>query len=441
MSHASDGARRLLRGLAGEPSSSSLPSPSPSEVERWRARLQEAPQDDEARAGLWAYVHAHTLPDRLTAVIAEDHVDVVLADGSALSRAAAERALALKEERGAYRPLRGPLLKARRRALDPVAWRSRIDAVAEANGLEPSPSASTTLPFLRAFMTASAPLARPALEMLEASAGPIEDDVSFERALDRPAGPHSADAVAVELVRLTRSALPPDARPLHRRAAPRALQGHVVDDGESVRVLWGECHRLRPQRTLLRGVGRAYARLVGLHALDGAVALTLQSAPLWRAVGTPTSMATSLWREAVAAGLLEARLAAAVVEAFASAELDPEAPPSERLAMQRDAAWRAAAQAVGAPVGDVVDDLVMPPWPDGIVDVDATTSAATRAVALAVAAMGVIGLREVGDEGLLLRARGLLRVREAWHGRVSDHTEGGAVAAADGWRALLAETS
>ncbi len=439
MSHAVDGARRLLRGLTGEPTSS--PSPSLADVERWRAQLQAAPSDDEARAALWSQVHAQTLPDRLADAIAEDHVDVVLADGSSLPRAAAERALALKEERGVYRPLRGPLLKARRRALDPVAWRVRFDAVAAAHGLESSPSISTTVPFLRAFLTASAPLARPALEVLEAIAGPIDDGASFERALDRPAGPQSADAVAVELVRLTRPALPPDARPLQRRTGPRALQGHVVDDGENVRVLWAESHRLRAQRALLRGVGRAYARLAGATSLDGAVALTLQSAPLWRAVGTPTSVALSLWREAVAAGLLEARLAAAVVEAFASAELDPEAPPSERLAMRRDATWRAAAKAVSVPVGDVVDEFVMPPWPDGAIDVDATRSTAARAMALVDAAMGAMSLREVGDEGLLLRPRGLLLVREAGLFRVATETEADANVAADAWRTLLGEVS
>jgi hypothetical protein len=436
MSDAIDGARGVLSGLAGQPV---RPPPSTSEVERWRARLAERPDDAEARAALWSCVHAHTLSARLAAAVDEDRVEVILADGSALSRGAAERAMVHKEEQGVYRPLRGPWLRARRSALDPIEWRARYDATVDAYGLASTSSASTARSFLRAFLAASAPLARPALEVLQASAGPIYDPASLARALDRPAGHHATDAVAVEAVRLTRPALPPDARPLQRRAGPRALRGHLVDDGEVIRVLWAESLRLGAQRALWRGVGRAYARAAEIPAAAGGLALTLQTSPMWRAVGASSTTATSLWRDAVAAQLIEARLAAAVVEAFAAAEVDPEATARDQLAMRRDAAWRAATQAVGIPPGDLVDDALMPCWPDGIVDLDATTAAAHQALELASAGRGVLSLRELGDEGLLLRQRGLMVVREMHRGADIAHTEADAVVAADAWRALLGE--
>jgi hypothetical protein len=429
-----DGARRLLLGLAG---GGSPPLPAV-DLPSLRARLAEDPADDDARGALLRLVHARTLPARLAAAFAEDVVDVVLHDGSLMPRAAAERALAQKEEERVYPPLRGPLQLARRRALDPLALRQVFDDACDEVGLPSSILLADGIRFLREFLAASAPLSPPALEILEAAAGPITDPATLARALDRPGGEHGGDATAVEFVRLTRAALPGDARPLWRRGAPRALLGHAVDDGEAVRILWAETRRLGGQRTLLSGVGRAYARLAGIARVGPGIALSLQSSPLRRTAGASSTMAASLWRESVAASLLQARIGAAVAVAFVDAEVDPEAPPAEQRAMRRDAVWRAAGAAVGVPVGELADGLLMPPWPDGVLDQDAATATAWRFRQEALAADGALLLRDIGDEGLLLRPLALEAVREA----LADPQPPplGETAAA-GWRTLLGEVA
>lgn len=426
--------RRLLLALAG-----GAPPPLPAiDVPSLLARLAEAPGDDDARETLLGIVHARTLPERVAAAIADDTVDVILNDGGIMSRAAAERALAQKEEERAYAPLRVPLLKSRRRVLDPLALRRAFDDLTAAIGLPPSVLLGEDTRFLREFLVASAPLAPPALELLESAAGPITDAATLARALDRPAGEHGGDATAVELVRLTRAALPADARPLQRRKAPRLLAGHAVDDGELLRILWAETRRLGGQRVLLAGVARAYTRLAGITEVDTGVTLALQSPPLRRAAGASSSTAAALWRESVAASLLQARIGAAVAVAFVDAELDPTAPVVEQRAMRRDAVWRAARAAVGVAVGELADDLLMPPWPDGILHFDAAKATAWRFRQEALAADTALLLRDVGDEGLLLRPRGLEAVREA----LTDPRrppQGEAAAAA--WRVLLGEVA
>jgi hypothetical protein len=433
-----DGGRRLVLALAGSP----LPPEPTLDVPSLQARLVEVPDDDDAREALLRLIHARTLPGRLAAAIAEDTVDVILNDGSLLSRAAAERALAQKEEERVYAPLRGPLLKARRRVLDPLALRQAFDDATRAVGLGPSPLLAEDTRFLREFLTASAPLSTAALEVLEASAGPIVDAATLARALDRPAGEHGgehgSDATAVEVVRVTRAALPADVRPLQRRAAPRILAGHVVDDGEVVRVLWAEGRRLGGQRALLGGVGRSYGRLAGITEVGTGLGLALQNLPVRRAAGASSSTAAALWRETVAASLLQARIGAAVAVADVAAEVDPEAPAAEQRAMRRDAVWRAARSAVGVPVGELADDLLLPPWPDGILDFDAATAMAWRCRKEALAAHSALFLRDVGDEGLLLRPRALEAVREALTDPRSP-PQGEAVAAA--WRTLLGEVA
>jgi len=435
LSVAVDGGRRLLLGLAGGP----WPPLPPLDVPSLQARLAESPDDDTAREALLRLIHAQTLPDRLAAAVADDTVDVVLNDGSVMTRAAAERALALKEDERAYLPLRTPLLKARRRVLDPLALRQAFDDATRAVGLPPSPVLANDTRFLQEFLTASAPLATPALEVLEGAAGPIVDATTLMRALDRPAGgEHGSDVAAVELVRVTRGALPGDARPLQRRTAPRALAGHSVDDGEVVRVLWAECRRLGAQRALLGGVGRAFGRLGGVAEVGSGIGLTLQGVALRRAAGAPSSTAIALWREGVAASLLQARIGAAVAVAFVGAEVDPEAPPAEQRAMRRDAVWRAARTAVGVPVGELADELLMPPWPDGVLDHDAAVATAWRFRREALAADSALLLRDFGDEGLLLRPRGLEAVREALQDRMAPARGEGAAA---GWRTLLGEVA
>ena len=442
MSGVVDSARRLLLGLAG----ASLPPLPAVDVASLRARLDEAPNDTDARDAMLCLVHAQTLPARLAAVVADDAVDVVLNDGSVMPRAAAERALALKEEERVYLPLRTPLSRARRRALDPLALRQAFDDATCAVGLSPSPLLVDDLRFLQAFLTASAPLSAPALEVLEGAAGPIVDAATLARVLDRPArgagGEYGGDVAAVEIVRAARVALPPDARPLQRRTAPRALSDHMVDDSEVVRVLWAPSRRLGGQRILLAGVGRAFGRLGGLDTvgcgIGRGIGLALQGVAIRRSAGTPSSMAVSLWREGVAASLLLARLGAAVAVAFVGAEVDPEAPVAEQRAMRRDAVWRAARGAVGVPVGELADDLLMPPWPDGVHGDDAAAAMAGHWHSEALAADGALLLRDIGDEGLLLRPRGLEVVREA----LLDHRAPprGEDAAAS-WKTLLGEVA
>jgi hypothetical protein len=149
-------------------------------------------------------------------------------------------------------------------------------------------------------------------------------------------------------------------------------------------------------------------------------------------------MAVTLWREGVAASLLLARLGAAVAVAFVGAEVDSEAPPAEQRAMRRDAVWRAAQGAVGVPVGELADELLMPPWPDGVRDDDAATAMAGHWRRGALGADSALLLRDMGDEGLLLRPRGLEVVREALLDRVQP-TRGEDAAA--GWKTLLGEVA
>lgn len=424
----------MLLALAG----GALPPEPPLDVPSLQARLVEHPGDDDARAALLQHVHARTLAARVAAVVAEDSVEVVLRDGSVLGRAEAERALALKEEARVYPPLRGPLLRARRQALDPVAARFAFDDVIAAVGLPPAPGLEDELAWLRAFLAGTADLAPAALEVLAGSAGGIDDAASLSRALDRPAGEQSGDVVAVDLVRVTRVALPRDARPLQRCAAPRGLAGHVVDDGEVVRVLWATSLRLGRQRALLEGVGRAFGHLADLVDLSAGLGLSLQAASVRQAAGASSSVAAGLWREAVASSLLQARLQASVTVGFLMAEVDPEAPLVERRAVRRDAAWRGARAAVVMDPGqDVSDELLLPPWPDGVIDRDASSSSLVQARARACGAADALTLRDIGDEGMLLRPQRLLAVREALQGRAGLTAD----VAVAGWRSLLGEVA
>ena|GEM_PF-1860336 len=491
-----DSARALLALLAGQPVQAVPP-------ERVAALLRNARDgDDDARRALLSLVQQlRTLPALVAAAVAEDGAIVIVADGSQMPRAEAERHLAIREERGVYPSLRQPLLRARRHALDPAALRFMADqaraewslpvaaspepksppepqtppaepqtrppepptqpspkppsqpspAGGRSPNLSPKPNPAGPRAALRGFLKASAELVAPALEMLASvSHGAVDDAHQLVRALDLPDPARFNDSVIIELVRATRESLPRNVRPLQRRPAPRIMAGQVVDDGDTVRLLVAPSLTAGRSLAMSRGVGQAYARLIGVD-VGAALGLMLSTPAVRRLVGLKGDPAEQLWRHALCAGLLEARLAAAVAVAVADAmgaNADPEASPRDVWAMVRDQARGAARAAVGFDAGaERTDDLLLPPWPDGLTDDNAADAALRLALGAAVAASDALSIRERADDGLLLRRQGLQAVIES-HGESGEgHGEGAVVdearglAAAAGWKTMLGEVA
>ncbi len=349
-----------------------------------------------------------TLATRFDAAVAEDHVDVILADGSRMSLDDAERALALKEERRVYLPLRQPLLRARRQALDPVALR----IASQAHGAHDAVDATA----LRAFLDDTEALRAPALDVLASLAhGEVDDAAKLTRALDLPAMERPDVSV---VVRATKDALPKHMPPPKRREAPRALCGHVVfDDDGGARLLTSKALRARRQRALMRGVASAYGH--------GLVGLALHAPVVLRAIDVSARDAESWWREAVTTTLIEARLAAAVMLAFSTTVTDPEAPMRDRVYAQREVAREEAKRAVGFAVGaELVDDLLMPPWPK-----------APPHTALIEAANMYLSARDRREDAGLLSPQGLLALHDLAEQPPAQ------TAAGASWRALFGEIS
>jgi hypothetical protein len=441
---ARDSARALLALLAGQSSSSSSMSMSPADLQALQRNARDG--DEEARLALPGVVQQRTLAGRVAAAVADDTAIVIVADGSQMPRAEAERHLAHKEERRVYPSLRLPLLKARRQALDPAAVRFAFDQALRDTGTSPALPASSAgaLAALRAFLAASTGMVAPALDILASVAhGAVDDAHRLVRALDLPDPARFNDSVIIELVRGTRESLPRDARPLQRRPAPRLLAGHVVDDGAVVRLLVAPSLAAGRSLAMARGVGVAYARLADVDVGSG-LGLTLSTPAIRRLVGLKGDAAEQLWRHAVCASFLEARLGAAIAVAVAdglASAVDPEAPPRDVWAAVRDQARAAARSAVSFDAGaELVDDRLLPPWPDGVDDDDVVPAVAAvrAALAAAVAAADALAIRDI-DDGVLLRRHGLVALMEA--APVVAVDEGRGTSASVGWQTLLGEVA
>lgn len=402
-------------------------------------RVQERAADGDLSAAeqLRTEAQLRSLVARVHSAIADDLVFVTFADGSSLKRADAERALAAREERRVYLPIRGPLLAARRQVRDPVQQRLQFDADTTALGAA-TPVSDVDVARLRGFLQHTADVV-PALIDALSRVGHVDIDnaLALERALDLPMPALVSEGALVDLVRLTREALPDhSAARLVRRAAPRALGGQLVTDAEAGRLLVAPTVGAGAHRAHLQGLGCLYARFLASPRVGHGLALLLASVPIRRALDVRASEAEQFWRQNLCASLLQARLAAAVALGWLDSKPDPDAPARDQHFQRRDEARSAARRAVGRdPGAELVDELLAPPWPNGGPLLDAAASLVARATDLLAAANAVHWLRDTVDEGALLRRRGLEPVP---HLDAPSLSADGA-AEAGGWCALVGE--
>ncbi len=414
MKRPAEAGRWLLAALAGD--DEVLRTASATEgVAELRERAGDG--DDDAIEALRLLVQQQTLLARINSAIADDVVVVPLRDGTMLPRADAERALVTREERRVDLVVRMPLLGARRQVRDPALHRLSFDAAEDA--LLPATTTTTTTTttaFLRAFLTRTADAVPAVIEALS-KLGHVEIDgaLALERALDLPIPALVNDDVLVELVRLTRGALhDADAARLQRRTAPRSLRGQIVVD-EQARLLVAPTLRATAHRQQLVGVGALYGFLAGVTDVGSALGLLLSSVPVRRAIEVSVKDAAFIWRHSLCASVIEARLQAAVAVAVAEHRVDADAPARDDFFALRDECRVAARSAVGFdPGAEVVDELLAPPWPDGLHLRSAREAQVSCAVDAASTAQHVGWLRDTVDEGVLLRRHGLEPLRELW---------------------------
>jgi len=417
---AAEAGRALLDALAGRASPPSSLPPVPELIER-------AEGGEDVIALAVAHAHRACLHDRVAAALAADHAAVTLADGSTWTVALAERQLAQKEERRVYPPLRAPLERATAGALQPIATLQALQralpiAVDEGAG-------GDHLARLRRFVDGTTAAAAAAREHLERAGGaPLDGEVALRRGLDLPApATWSADGVvaAVRLA-LSHGAV---ARAPARVVGPRALCGHVVDDGGAPRLLVAPCLSAGRHAALAQGAGLAVAAAVGAPAHADGLGLALVDAATRRALGQPRDEAAAAFRTTVATSLLWASARAAVAVARAPVSTDDDA--LEELREVTRGACRAALQ--GDAGGLFVEALLAPPWPDGRRLSLPAVAAVDDALHAARAAVSWLQLREALDEGFVARAHGLRALVELPPAAPDD--DGGARA----WNALAGE--
>ena len=385
-------------------------------VASFRERADEG--DEAAREQLRLIVQQRTLLARIHSAIADDVVIVTFADGSSLRRADAEKALAAKEERRLYLPVRGPLFAARQQVRDPALQRFAFDAIeADVVGAVVSPRRERRRQQLRTFLTATADALPAVLDALGRTGhSDVDSAPALERALDLPVAHLVNDGVLVDVVRATREALhDAQAARLQRRTAPRSLAGQIVVD-DTARLLIAKTLRTGEHRAQLLGVGRLYAVLADCPDVGNALGLSLSSPPVRRALDVVVKDAEFLWRHMLCASFIEARLQAAVALAIVDSVVDPEAPARDAFFQTRDEARAAARKAVGLDVGSaIVDELLAPPWPDGLA-LDGVNDSHLASAWRAADAARVLGwLRDSLDEGALLRRKGLAALPEIWN--------------------------
>jgi hypothetical protein len=388
-------AERLLTLLAGrDPGPPSLPS-----LEK--ARDHGADAADLTALAL-AHAHAAGLEGRIAAALAEDREPVELDDGSAMPLDKLERLLAGKEERRPSPALRKSLARARAKGQEraragEAAFHERIEDALDV----PDPARAGEA--LRALEAGLADVGQAALETLaQVGRHPLADPLSLARGLDLPdhAG-FSADAARL-FARAGREAAGEHLlrRPMALKA-PRALVGHVFT-GAAGPVRVAVCESFAASRFLrqLEGIGLGLAAGLFREEDDDEPAfqlgmgfgLGMLSPVARRAVtGEARDDADRRTRVLVALTVLRARLAA--LAALVLLEEGGE----------RDAMREAAARALGAPPPDeLVDALLLPPWP-GAARLRGRASALGRAaLGAALGAHVALALRDRFDEAFLL---------------------------------------
>jgi hypothetical protein len=388
--------------------------------------------DDDVLAHAWWRI----LPARVQAAVDADAVDVPLADGTTLARDAAERLLAQKEERRVYPPLRLPLERAVARAVRdddtrPALLRAVPEALRPALGTLPG---DDDVASLRTFLAHTAGAAEASRDLLARVGGaPLDGGAdraaALRRGLDLPAPAWFGSEAVSAAVRLALSTSTP-VRPAARTTAPRALAGHVVDDGVTPRLLVAPCASAGRHLALAQGAGAVLAAAFAVDAHAPGLALALVDPAMLRGLDRGRDEAAQAFRVTVATALLWARARAAVAVAGAErCESDGEDAEEERRERARSGV-RAAL--LGDPGQAFVDALRAPPWPDGRrlrAPAVAAVDVARRAVRMA---RSWTTLREALDEGFVTRRGALATLREL---PVADDAD----ADARGWRALLDE--
>ena len=414
----------LLQQLAGR-ASTGIALPSVNELSERRD------SGEDVTDAVVAHAHASTLAARIDAAVAADVVAVPLADGSTLPREQAERQRAHKEESRVYAPLRLPLERAVARVLRPLDA-----AIAFSRALPVDPGvvvAAAALARLTAFVDASAGAAAAAAEFLERAGGaPLAGEAALRRGLDLPQPASFAADAVVAAVRLALSTTPAERTPA-RTPAPRALCGHVVDDGVTPRLLVSPCLSAGRHLALARGAGVVTAAAVGAPAHAPGLGLALVDMATRRALDQARDDAALAFRVTVATALLHARARAAVAVARAR-RLDGDTALDELREVTRGACRAALLGDAGAVF---VEALLAPPWPDGRLLSVPAVAAVDDAIAAAHAARSWLHLRDALDEGCVARARGLRALVELPAPASSKSGDG--VDDARGWDALLGE--
>jgi hypothetical protein len=386
--------------------------------------------------------HQLTLGPRVRAALAADSVEVVVADGTALSLAAAERQLVNRESDRVFVPLRVALARAQAPHDRPFALRSAWRAALAL----PEPAApSTTAAALRAFLLASRAVGEAAREVLGDLGGvDVDSGVTLERALDLPEPALFGEPLALALAKAAKAALPKDAAALLRVAVPRALAGGiVVDDGASdadadgaagaadgaraVRLLWATPFRAARFAALMTGLGRALVAAIPGAAPRPGLSLLATEPAARRAIGDDKAAATRAFHVVVARAIVDARAAAAGALVVADGVGDIEE--------ERERARQAVRDAVGIDVGDgPAVARLLAPLPDGQRVQGAAVAVVDEAIARAAAATDAHAVRDALDEGAVVR-RGRLDALRELPAVVVDEAAGAAWASA--WERLL----
>jgi hypothetical protein len=424
LSHAAAVGRALLDLLAGR--SPTFPSTPPIEELLERHASGDVVADD-----VITIAHAATLASRVDAAVNADAIAVPLADGSTLSVEQAERQLAHKEERRVYLPLRTPLERAVARTLRPV---DAAFAFARALPVDPGVVvADHALARLRAFVDRTSGVASAARDFLERDGGaPLVGEAALRRALDLPGPAAFAADPVFAAVRLALSTSTPARRPT-RTPAPRALCGHVVDDGTTPRLLASPCSSAGRHLALARGAGVIVALALAGPDHAAGLGLGLIDAATRRALDQSRDDARRAFSVTAATAVLVARARASVAVASARPFVG-EGALDELREVTRGACRAGLLSDAGAVF---VEALLAPPWPDGTRLSVPAVAAVDDAIAAAHAARSWLYLRDAFDEGFVARGGGLRALREL--PAPSTTKDGDGVDDARAWDALLGE--
>jgi|GEM_PF-2516823 len=298
--HQADALVRVLRGKKDVDFVGPLP-----DVDRLQEQLSDLDDDDaQHQMGLQLllqHAHAQSAPQRLRAALAAESVEVVLADGSALTLDDAESTLARKEARAPYPPLSHrvgsavlPFLddgKAFDDALGALGYGLRHPA------LLPGHSDDKARQALQSFVDDTADAHHAALDVLQQTSNVDVDHAdALARVLDLPDehGAFADDRVQALTAAVLDVAQARLLRPVKRLRAPRALAGLCLSSTTTIRTAWAPSLRSGRFRSLVSGSAAA----VGV-SLIGVAEPAADDAGRLLGVGLQHALHTSLVHRAV----------------------------------------------------------------------------------------------------------------------------------------------